>query len=193
MQPWKSKDTLESNPIGLSNDATARLIPELDAHLASLFVLFHQYQKHPWIVEGPQFRDLHLFLGEAYQEVHQQTDRMAVGKHLSPAIQYDPSLPDGWGTRAARPAGDAHGIHPGDAACRLSGIGTERALVGDMMRREFQTADSSEMLETAFARLQTCECHTMPVMHSGQLVRLVTMDNVGEFLMIQAALHKKKG
>jgi DNA-binding ferritin-like protein len=77
MQPWKSKGTLEGNPISLSNDVTARLIPELDAYLASLFVLFHQYQKHHWLVEGPQYRDLHLFLGKAYQEVHKQADRVA--------------------------------------------------------------------------------------------------------------------
>jgi len=77
MQPWKSKDTLEGNPIGLSNNVTARLIPELDAHLASLFVLFHQYQKHHWLVEGPQFRDLHIFLGELYEEVHKQADMVA--------------------------------------------------------------------------------------------------------------------
>lgn len=65
-------------------------------------------------------------------------------------------------------------------------------LVADVMRREFQIADSFEMLETAFTRLQECECHTLPVTHHGQLVGLVTMDNVGELLMIQAALRKAK-
>src|SRR4030095_11848550 len=77
MTPWKSKDTLEQNPIGLSRDVTERLVPDLDTHLASLFVLFHQYQKHHWLVEGPQFRDLHLSLAEAYEEVHKQADTIA--------------------------------------------------------------------------------------------------------------------
>jgi starvation-inducible DNA-binding protein len=77
MKPWKSKETLEDNPIGLTTDVVAELIPQLDRHLASLFVLFHQYQKHHWLVEGPQFRDLHLFLGEAYDEVHKQADTIA--------------------------------------------------------------------------------------------------------------------
>jgi Zn-dependent protease len=63
--------------------------------------------------------------------------------------------------------------------------------VADVMRREFQVVDSSEMLEIAFARLQSCKCHTMPVIHRGQLVGLLTMDNMGEFLMIQAALGAK--
>jgi CBS domain-containing protein len=60
--------------------------------------------------------------------------------------------------------------------------------VAEVMRREFEVADSHEMLEVAFARLRTCACHTLPVMHDGRLVGLVTMENVGEFLRLQAAL-----
>jgi CBS-domain-containing membrane protein len=62
--------------------------------------------------------------------------------------------------------------------------------VADVMQREVQVVDSSDMLETAFGRLQECQCHTLPVTHGGRLVGLVTMDNVGEFLMIQAAMGK---
>jgi predicted transcriptional regulator len=61
------------------------------------------------------------------------------------------------------------------------------ALVGDSMQREFETVEASQMLETAFRRLQSCQCHTVPVMRNGELVGLVTMDNVGEFVAIQAA------
>jgi Mg/Co/Ni transporter MgtE len=43
------------------------------------------------------------------------------------------------------------------------------------------------MLEPALARLETCECHTLPVTHDGRLIGLVTMDNIGEFVMIEAA------
>jgi predicted transcriptional regulator len=60
-------------------------------------------------------------------------------------------------------------------------------LVGDTMQREFETVDASEMLETSFRRLQSCQCHTGPVLRHGKLVGLVTMENVGEFLAIQAA------
>jgi len=60
-------------------------------------------------------------------------------------------------------------------------------LVGDVMQREFEVFDSYDMLESAFMRLQTCQCQTAPVTHGGKLVGLLTMDNVGEFLMIQAA------
>jgi Zn-dependent protease len=64
------------------------------------------------------------------------------------------------------------------------------ARVSDVMRRDIQLADPFEMLESVSARLQACNCHTMPVVRNGQLVGLVTMDNVGEFLMIQSALGK---
>ncbi len=78
----------------------------------------------------------------------------------------------------------------GDLLLALTQRGQE-SRVNDVMRRDFQVVDSSEMLETAFARLQSCECHTLPVTHNGRLVGLVTMDNVGEFVMIQAALRTK--
>jgi Zn-dependent protease len=79
----------------------------------------------------------------------------------------------------------------GDLMIALAQQGQEIPVV-DVMRREFQTVDSSEMLETAFARLQTCECHSLPVVHRGQLVGLVTMDNVGEFVAIQAAFVQRR-
>lgn len=76
-KPWRKPGTLDDNPIGLSKEVTSQLVPELDRHIASLFVLFHQYQKHHWLVEGAQFRDLHMFLGEAYGEVHKTIDAIA--------------------------------------------------------------------------------------------------------------------
>ncbi len=69
----------------------------------------------------------------------------------------------------------------------------QSALVANLMRRDFQSADANEMLELAFARLQTCGCHSMPVTYQGQLVGLLTSDNVGEFLMVQSALRKVQG
>ncbi len=73
------------------------------------------------------------------------------------------------------------------AALRQRG---QQARVRDVMRRDFAAADSSEMLESVSRRLQECQCHTLPVTHDGRLVGLVTMDNIGEFLMIQSALQK---
>jgi Zn-dependent protease len=63
------------------------------------------------------------------------------------------------------------------------------ARVEDAMQRQFETADPNEMLETVFARLNACGCHSLPLVRNGQLAGIVTMDNVGEFLMVQAALR----
>src|SRR5213080_347524 len=65
--------------------------------------------------------------------------------------------------------------------------------VGDVMRRDFEVVEAGEMLETAFARLQRCACHALPVTSRGALVGLVTMDNLGEFLLIQSALGRARG
>lgn len=56
------------------------------------------------------------------------------------------------------------------------------------METEFPVVDSTEMLELVSTRMQNCHCHTIPVAHRDRLVGLMTMDNLGEFLMIQAAL-----
>jgi Zn-dependent protease/CBS domain-containing protein len=64
----------------------------------------------------------------------------------------------------------------------------KESLVGDAMRRDCQFVHASEMLETALARLQDGGCQTLPVTRNGQLVGLITAENVGEFVMIQAAI-----
>jgi len=66
------------------------------------------------------------------------------------------------------------------------------ATVQDFMRRDFVTADPLEMLENAFARLQECQCHTLPVLRGGSVVGLVTTDNLGEFMMVQSALERRR-
>lgn len=64
-------------------------------------------------------------------------------------------------------------------------------LVSQFMEPQVETAQEDEPLENAFARLQKCECHALPVMRDGSLVGLLTLDNVGEFLMIQSALRNQ--
>lgn len=61
------------------------------------------------------------------------------------------------------------------------------ARVGEVMQRHFETADPSEMAEAVFARLQADACHSLPVLRGGRLVGIVTMENVGELLALQAA------
>jgi Zn-dependent protease/CBS domain-containing protein len=87
---------------------------------------------------------------------------------------------------------------------RVAGVLTRADLIGalsaqdlqrpvaDIMQRQFQVADAGDMLEGAMERLQACACHTLPVLRDGRLVGLVTMDNVGEFVLIHAALAGKQ-
>jgi len=62
--------------------------------------------------------------------------------------------------------------------------------IASVMDQSFITADANEMLERVSERLQTCGCHTVPIFENEQLIGLVTMDNIGEFLMIQSALKR---
>jgi Zn-dependent protease len=64
--------------------------------------------------------------------------------------------------------------------------------VRDVMNREFTTVDSHDMLESALVVLHDCKCRSLPVIHDGQLVGMLTTDNVGEFLMIQSALRRAR-
>jgi Zn-dependent protease/CBS domain-containing protein len=58
------------------------------------------------------------------------------------------------------------------------------------MRTSFPVADSAEMLDTVFQRLKECDCAAMPVFRNGWLVGLITTDNLGEYLLIEATLQK---
>lgn len=60
--------------------------------------------------------------------------------------------------------------------------------VADVIRRNVPTVDSHEMVEMALMRLQESGAKTLPVMHRGRFVGLVTSENITEFLMIRSAL-----
>lgn len=67
----------------------------------------------------------------------------------------------------------------------------QQSPVANVMRRHFLVADASDMIDIAFQRLQGHDCHTIPVTRRGHLVGLLTMDNVGEFLSVQAAVGEQ--
>ena len=70
---------------------------------------------------------------------------------------------------------------------RLSERG-DKEPVSSAMRHDWQQAEPAEMIGPVFRRLQERACRTVPVVEGGRLVGMVTMENVGEFLAIQAAL-----
>jgi starvation-inducible DNA-binding protein len=61
-------DELESNALMLDEQTAKQVVALLNQDLASMYVLHHQYHKHQWLVEGPQFRELEqLFAMHAEQ------------------------------------------------------------------------------------------------------------------------------
>jgi len=97
-------------------------------------------------------------------------------------------------------AGSQHDFPVVDANGRVAGI-LERdafikaltehgqsAPVMNFIRRELPEVDSYEMLELALNRLQESGTKMLPVTHAGQVVGMITMENITEFLMIRSAL-----
>ena len=77
MDKLRGQREYDGNPVGLEKETAQKMAEHLDRHLASFMTLYHQYHKHHWLVEGPQFRDLHLFFEENYDEIHKGFDKLA--------------------------------------------------------------------------------------------------------------------
>lgn len=63
--------------------------------------------------------------------------------------------------------------------------------VDEVMRTDIRTADASEMLEPVIPRLQAAPGRTLPVVKDGQIVGMLTTENIGEFLMVDRALRQR--
>lgn len=63
-----------------------------------------------------------------------------------------------------------------------------RGKVADVMTRDFLVVRPDEMLTDVVARLQECDCQSLPVLEGQTLIGIVTAENIGEFLMIRSAL-----
>lgn len=69
--------TVEANELRLDTDKSEQIIDALNTDLASAYVLYHQLRKHHWNVQGAEFRDLHLFLGDAAENAEAAADEIA--------------------------------------------------------------------------------------------------------------------
>jgi Zn-dependent protease len=97
-------------------------------------------------------------------------------------------------------AGTQHDFPVVDATGRVAGILDrdsfmkalaqfgQSAPVMDFARQDLPEVDSHDMIEMALMRLQESNSRTLPVTHAGQLVGLITSENITEFLMIRSAL-----
>ncbi|WP_435363960.1 DNA starvation/stationary phase protection protein DpsA [Haloarchaeobius sp. DYHT-AS-18] len=70
-------NTVKSNPLRLDEKKAKQVIDALNTDLAATYTLYHQVRKHHWNVEGAEFRDIHLFLGEFAHELEEAADAQA--------------------------------------------------------------------------------------------------------------------
>lgn len=66
------------------------------------------------------------------------------------------------------------------------------ARVIDLLDADCLTVDDSVMLDEAFTRMQEAQCSTVAVVRGGELVGVLTLENIGELLMISSALSRSE-
>ena len=62
--------------------------------------------------------------------------------------------------------------------------------VSEIMRRDLVTVEATERMEQVLMRLQESGTPALPVLHHGQIVGLITMENISDYLTIKRALDK---
>lgn len=98
-------------------------------------------------------------------------------------------------------AGTQHDFPVIDDAERVVGVVTrddflaaltqhgQNIAISAVMRNSPPEVDSYDMVETALMRIQESGFPTLPVTHGGQLVGIITAENITEYLMIRTALR----
>ena len=65
--------------------------------------------------------------------------------------------------------------------------GRQDAVVTEGMRRDCETVDETASLQSTVESMQGEQCATMPVLANGRMVGLLTLENVTEMIMVNAA------
>ncbi len=68
----------------------------------------------------------------------------------------------------------------------------ETLFVSYVMRKQFQTVDPAQMLDSVSLHIQESGQSILPVEQNGVLMGLITLENLGEFMMIQNALRARQ-
>jgi Zn-dependent protease/CBS domain-containing protein len=90
--------------------------------------------------------------------------------------------------------GDMPGILTRADLLRALAAGRTDRPVAEVARTSCGTAHPRELLDGVFLRMQETGCPAVPVVEAdGTLVGMVTLENVGELAMVQAAISRSKG
>lgn len=65
------------------------------------------------------------------------------------------------------------------------GQGRTDAAVADVMQRDFATVQADDPVDDALRSFENCRCRTLPVLRGRDLVGLLTLEKVGEFVSLQ--------
>jgi DNA-binding ferritin-like protein len=102
-----------SEALRMDEGKAEQVVDALNTDLAATYVLYHQLKKHHWNVEGAEFRDLHVFLGEAAEDAEEAADELAEraqalggvpiagGKNLEEAAPVEPEDDDVYDVRTS--------------------------------------------------------------------------------------------
>ncbi|HEV8149648.1 MAG TPA: CBS domain-containing protein, partial [Gemmatimonadales bacterium] len=80
----------------------------------------------------------------------------------------------------------------GDLVMALQQMGAH-VPVGDVVKRDQDHADAGEPLEEALQRMREHARTALPVLQHGDLVGLITLENVGDLLLVRDALRRYAG
>jgi Zn-dependent protease/CBS domain-containing protein len=82
------------------------------------------------------------------------------------------------------------GLLSRDQLFRSLSEGGRDARVGEVMRRDCTVVQESEPLEAAVRRMKESACPMLPVLQDSSVRGMISMENVGEWAMVQAALRQ---
>ena len=68
---------LETNPVSLPEEYCNQAIEQLNTDLASHFMMFFQFKKQSWTVEGPDWKHLHEALDKYAKTIAEGADQLA--------------------------------------------------------------------------------------------------------------------
>lgn len=78
------------------------------------------------------------------------------------------------------------GIVRGNALISMNAHQAPSTPVADFMQRDSKTVEDGAMLQDVLEQMQADECNSVPVLRKGQLVGMISLENIGAWLMVQA-------
>ena len=74
-----------------------------------------------------------------------------------------------------------------DDLIRAFQVGDKQAAVGSIMRRNCPIVSDLDLLEAVFRQMQEEGCSSLPVVSDNRLVGLITLENIGELVLLSQA------